>query len=261
MPASKVIQDRVALVTGANRGIGAAFVQGLLQAGAKKVYAALRNPSEAPADWRDEARIVAVALDVKDGAQITRVSHECPDVDLLINNAGVTAIGPISQFDETQVREIFEVNFFGPLRLTQAFAPQLTQKQGGLIYILSMAAMIPPGPAPVYSASKAACAMLAAGAVTELGAKGVAVTLSFPGYVDTRMAAVFKSRKTSASSIAKATLEAWAAGQSHVFPDDFSQLVLETMRSDGARLLTDSNDVRREIAAKYDALSANEPRS
>jgi len=246
---------RTALVTGANGGIGTAFVQTLLDQGAQRVYAAMRDPVALPSQWQGDPRVVPLPLDVTDAAAIAAIAGQCGDVDLLICNAGVTCIGAVSEMDEATIRHVMEVNYFGPAMLTRALSESLRKRQGGIIYVLSMAAMIPPGPAPVYSASKAACAMYAAGVRADLGKDGVRVTLCFPGYVDTRMSDAFKSQKAAPESIAGETLRAWAAGESHVFPDAFSQLVLAEMARNGAGLLTDPDNARKELALKYAALT------
>src|SRR5262245_14169300 len=83
------VEGAVALVTGANRGIGAALVQGLLEAGARRVYAAARNPQTLAALAQQDERIVPVALDITDEASVYEVAQRLTDVDLVVNNAGV----------------------------------------------------------------------------------------------------------------------------------------------------------------------------
>lgn len=246
-----------ALVTGANRGLGLAFVDALLEDGALRVYAGMRNLADAPPIWADDPRVIAVELDVTDADEVAAAARACHDIDLLVSNAGITCVGPVGEKDEATARAVMEVNYFGPLRLTKAFAAGFEAKRGGIIYVLSMAAMIPPGPAPIYSASKSASAMFAAGVEADLGQRGVRITLSFPGFVDTRMSDGFTSRKASPTDIARATLAAWHAGESHVFPDDYSRLVLDHMRRDGARILLDPNAVRREMLAEHDRVPAD----
>src|SRR5690554_8043455 len=106
------IQGSTALVTGANRGIGAEFVRQLKERGARKVYATARQPASVEADG-----VEVLALDVTDHAQVERVARQAGDVDLLINNAGI-ALGP-SLIDGplAQIRQEIEVNVFGPLMM------------------------------------------------------------------------------------------------------------------------------------------------
>lgn len=255
----RALAGLTALVTGANGGIGAAFVDAMLAAGAARVHAAMRDPSAMPPRWRDDARVAPLTLDVTDRAQIAAAAALCGDLDLFVSNAGMTCIGPVSDKDEATARQVMEVNYFGPLMLTKALSETLCARRGGIIYILSMAAMIPPGPAPIYSASKSACAMLAAGVRADLEPRGVQVTLCFPGYVDTRMSDAFTSHKAAPEAIVAETLAAWTQGESHVFPDPFSKLVLTEMARDGARILTDPDGARRALAVAYDALAGRSP--
>jgi NAD(P)-dependent dehydrogenase (short-subunit alcohol dehydrogenase family) len=247
------------LVTGANGGLGLAFVDELTARGARRVYAAVRDLDTAPTQWSRHDVVTPLKLDVTDSTQIAAAAAACLDVDLVISNAGVTCVGPVSDKPEKLARDVMEVNYFGPLGITAAFADHLCGRSGGMIFVLSMAAMIPPGPAPIYSASKSACAMFAAGVLADYGRRGMRVTLSFPGYIDTPMSAGFTSLKATPSAVVKRTLAAWCAGESHAFPDAFSEMVLEFMRKDGARMLTHVDEIRREIAVAYDALAAAPP--
>jgi NAD(P)-dependent dehydrogenase (short-subunit alcohol dehydrogenase family) len=247
------------LVTGANGGLGLAFVDELIAGGARHVYAAIRDLANTPTQWSRHDMLTPLQLDVTNSAHIAAAAAACPDVDLVISNAGVTCVGPVSGKAEKLAREAMEINYFAPLRITAAFADHLCRRSGGMIFVLSMAAMIPPGPAPIYSASKSACAMFAAGVLADYGRRGMRVTLSFPGYIDTPMSAGFTSAKATPTAVVKRTLAAWCAGESHVFPDAFSEMVLEFMRKDGARMLTHVDEIRREIAISYDARATAPP--
>src|SRR5882762_3872984 len=126
------IEGAVALVTGANRGIGRALTEALLTRGARKVYAAARNP-EALSALRDE-RLVPLRLDVTDADQIRAAGEAAADVELVFNNAGVMLGAGIA--DRTvidQGRREMEVNYFGPLQLLQRLAPSLARNGGGAV--------------------------------------------------------------------------------------------------------------------------------
>src|SRR5467141_3814451 len=150
------IEGAVALVTGANRGIGRALTEALLTRGARKVYAAARNP-EALRALRDE-RLVPLRLDVTDADQIRAAAEAASDVELVFNNAGVALASAIADStDLGQARREMEVNYFGPLQLLQRLAPTLARNGGGAVVNIGSAAGLTNLPfVPTYSASKAA---------------------------------------------------------------------------------------------------------
>jgi NAD(P)-dependent dehydrogenase (short-subunit alcohol dehydrogenase family) len=123
------IRDSVAFVTGANRGLGLAFAQELLAAGARKVYAAARHPERITLDGVDR-----VSLDVTKPNGIAAAASQCSDVNLLINNAGISLwTGFLSRDAVEAARSEMETNYFGPLLLSRAFAPVLEKNGGGAI--------------------------------------------------------------------------------------------------------------------------------
>src|SRR6478672_1212251 len=125
------LAGRVALVTGANRGVGAALVDALFERSAAKVYAGARDPeSLAAAVARHGAALVPVRLDVTSRADIAAAAMACPDVEVLVSNAGLAPAGPVLDTSETLMRDVFEVNVFGPMALVGAFAPALTRSGG-----------------------------------------------------------------------------------------------------------------------------------
>jgi len=138
------LKGAVALVTGANRGIGAAFVSGLLAAGAKRVYAAARDPHTLQALAQGDARVVPIVLDITDDRSVQAAATRLIDVDLLVNNAGVLLGGRlIAATDLAAARQEMEVNYFGLLRMSRAFAPILAANGGGtLINVLSILARV-----------------------------------------------------------------------------------------------------------------------
>jgi NAD(P)-dependent dehydrogenase (short-subunit alcohol dehydrogenase family) len=132
------IRDSVALVTGSNRGLGRAYCEGLLRAGAAKVYAAARDPSKIALP---DSRIVPIALDVASVADVISAVHGCPDTSLLINNAGVLRNSPMLGMEaEEAARQEMEINYFAVLSMVQRFAPILAKNGGGAILnVLSVA--------------------------------------------------------------------------------------------------------------------------
>ena len=131
------IGNCVALVTGANRGLGKAYVDALLAAGAAKVYAGARDMASIRA--ASELRC-PVRLDVTQDHEVHEAAQACADVTLLINNAGIMKSSPmLAEGSEAALREEMEVNVFGVLRMAQAFAPVLAKNGGGaMVNVLSV---------------------------------------------------------------------------------------------------------------------------
>jgi NAD(P)-dependent dehydrogenase (short-subunit alcohol dehydrogenase family) len=216
------IEGTVALVTGANRGIGRALTEALLTRGVRTVYATARHP-EALRAVRDE-RLVLLRLDVTDTDQIRAVADAASDVELVFNNAGVQLAGGIA--DSTvldQARREMEVNYFGPLQLLQRLAPTLARNGGGAVVNIGSAAGLTNLPfAPTYSASKAALHSLTQAARILLRAQGTSVFGVYAGPVDTDMSRGFALPKTSPRDVAFAILDGIEAGQEDIFPDPFA---------------------------------------
>jgi NAD(P)-dependent dehydrogenase (short-subunit alcohol dehydrogenase family) len=226
------IQNATALVTGANRGIGKAYVEALLAAGASRIYTAARSLEslkEVVALAPD--RIVPIALDVTAPEQIEAAAQTANDVTLLINNAGVIGSGGlfIDNSIETAQWEM-KTNYFGTLSMVRAFAPILKRNGGGAI--ANLLSVVSVANAPVfssYSASKAALNSLTQGIRAELAQQGTQVIGVFPGPVDTAMAAGVSGDKAMPIEVAKATLNAVEQGIDDVYPDSVSQSVFATI--------------------------------
>ncbi|SIN95470.1 Short-chain dehydrogenase [Bradyrhizobium erythrophlei] len=199
---ARKIKGAVALVTGANRGIGRALTEALLSRGVGKVYATARNP-EALRELRDE-RLVLLQLDVTDADQISAAADAASDVDLVFNNAGVAFMGGIAESIVIgQARREMEVNYFGPLQLLQCLAPTLARNGGGAVVNIGSAAGLTNLPfVPTYSASKAALHSLTQAARILLGAQGTSVFGVYAGPVDTDMSRELAMPKTSPRDVA-----------------------------------------------------------
>jgi len=213
------IQGSVALVTGANRGLGLAFAQALLAAGARKVYAGARNPQSVTLPG-----VIPVELDVTKPEQIEAAALSLGDVNLLINNAGIYRDSSLSGDDPTAVtRETFETNFYGVLAVTKAFGPILAANGGGavanMLSVLSWVAL--PG-SLAYSASKAAALLLTDATRLELAAQGTQVLAIHAGYIDTNLVADVDAPKTRPAVVARKTLEALEAGRQEILIDEIS---------------------------------------
>ncbi len=216
------IEGAVALVTGANRGIGRALTEALLARGVKKVYATARDP-EALRAQRDE-RVVPLRLDVTDADQIRTVGEAAPDVGLVFSNAGVvlgSGIADATVLDHA--RREMEVNYFGPLQLLHRLAPTLARNGGGAVVNIGSAAGLTSMPLmPTYSASKAALHSLTQAARALLGPQGTSVFGVYPGPVDTDMVRELALPKAAPRDVAFAILDGVEAGQEDIFPDPLS---------------------------------------
>jgi NAD(P)-dependent dehydrogenase (short-subunit alcohol dehydrogenase family) len=218
------------LVTGANRGIGSAFVEAVLEAGADRVYACAREPRSLEAAMhRQGARLIPVELDVTDPAHVDRACAAVRDVDLLVSNAGREGSGRVLGHDEAEARDLFEVHLWGPWRLADALAPVIRERAGGMIFVQSIAAMVLSRRGPFYSASKAAATMMAAALRESMREDGVTVTNVFPGFTDTDMMAAEDVPKASPRQTADRALAGWAAGEASVYPDRFARLIHDRM--------------------------------
>lgn len=221
------INGKHILVTGANRGIGKAFVDELLQRGAATVYATSRDLANL-GDVVDP-RVVALELDITRPEQIAAVAATIPHLDLLINNAGTATAAAYSAEDSLDVaRREMETNYFGTLQLSTALLPQLKQSpDGGIINVSSIAGIANFKALGPYSASKAAVHFLTQGLRAELQNDGIKVLGVYPGPVETRMAAGLDMPKASAASVAVSVLDAWEAGEEDVYPDSFSSTMYQ----------------------------------
>jgi NAD(P)-dependent dehydrogenase (short-subunit alcohol dehydrogenase family) len=208
------LKNAIVFITGANRGLGRAFAEAALAAGAAKVYAAARDPQAI-----DLPGVVPVALDVTDPAQVAAAAAACPDVTLLINNAGMAA-----------ARAELETNFFGPWALAQAFAPVLRANGGGAVLnVLSVLSWLTLPGAATYSASKAAAWALSNGLRQEFKAQGTQVTSLHVGFMDTDMTRGLDAPKSTPADVARLALQGVEAGAFEVLADDVSRQVKQSL--------------------------------
>jgi NAD(P)-dependent dehydrogenase (short-subunit alcohol dehydrogenase family) len=216
------IRDSVAFVTGANRGIGLAFVQELLAAGGRKVYAAARNPETIPADG-----VHRIRLDVTDGNAIAAIAEDCTDVNLLINNAGITFRSGFLNPDAVEAaRAEMETNYFGPLLLSRAFAPVLAKNGGGaIVNVLSVLSWVSLPTSGTYSASKSAAWSLTNWLRTGLREQGTQVVSVHVGFVDTDMTKGILLPKAQPVEVVRQTLAAVEEGRNEVLADDITRQV------------------------------------
>ena len=234
------IADKSVLVTGANRGIGQALVEEALKRGAKRVYAAARQPVPHP-----DGRVTPVTLDVTDPAQIQTAVDEVDCLDILVNNAGLALYDDLS--DPVALEQQLAVNLFGTLGVTQAFLPLLTHSRGGIVNVGSVTAFAALPVIPAYSISKAAAFNLTQSLRALLAGQGVSVHAVLAGPVDTDMSRDLDIPKASPETVAQAIFDGVQNGEEEIFPDPMSQSMAESWRTGAAKSL------ERQFAALADA--------
>jgi NAD(P)-dependent dehydrogenase (short-subunit alcohol dehydrogenase family) len=222
------IQNATVLITGANRGIGLAFAREALARGARRVYAASRQPGAVTLPG-----VTPLQLDVTDPAQVTRAAREAGDVTLLINNAGVAETGGfLADSTLESTRRQLEVNFFGMLRMSQAFAPVLAAHGGGaLLNVLSIASWINRPLLGTYGATKSAAWALTNGLRHELRAQGTQVTALHMGFVDTALTHGIDAPKSTPEAIVARAFDGLEAGVDEVLADALTQQVKASLAS------------------------------
>ncbi|TRY31743.1 SDR family oxidoreductase [Aliiglaciecola sp. M165] len=231
---SYTIGNKIALVTGANRGIGKSIVEHLLANGAKKVYLAVRNTAstgELEKSYGD--RVKTLRADVADKRSIQALAEQATDVDVVINNAGILASAPAIGADtEAALKNELDINLFGLLNVANAFAPALEQNKGALVQLNSVVSIRNFSAFATYSVSKAASYSLTQALRETLAPKGVKVVSVHPGPIDTDMGAQAGFDQVApASVVAQSILEALEKDEFHAFPDEMAKMFGEGYKS------------------------------
>ncbi|GHB70090.1 short-chain dehydrogenase [Streptomyces viridiviolaceus] len=219
------LKNAVAVVTGANRGLGRHLAAQLVERGAK-VYAAARRPETV-----DLPGVTPLRLDVTDEESVREAARTASDATLLINNAGISTGATLVGGDPGDVRREMDTNFFGPLATTRAFAPVIEGNGGGAVLnILSVLSWYHPAGLGSYAASKAAAWALTGASREELAPRGITVSALHVGYMDTDMAAdVPAGQKVSASDVAAQTLDGIEAGLPEIVADEITRQVKQSL--------------------------------
>jgi NAD(P)-dependent dehydrogenase (short-subunit alcohol dehydrogenase family) len=217
------LHGQVALVTGANRGLGSHLVTELLAAGVGKVYATSRESRSIAADVRAEARVSILELDITDPASVAAAAAAATDVNVLVNNAGVLAFGDVLTGDLDDFQRDLATNYLGTLRVSRAFVPVIEGNgPGAIANVLTLIALAPVGPMAGYSASKAAAHSMTQALRAAVAGRGIEVLGAYPGGIDTDMLAGVEAEKAPPAVVAARIVAALGAGERLVFPDDAS---------------------------------------
>lgn len=216
------LENAVVLITGANRGLGLAFAKEALARGARKVYAAARNPASITLEG-----VVPVKLDVNNPDDVARIARECADVTLLINNAGVAEIGGFLSDDaEAMLRRQLETNLFGPLRLSRSFASVLASNGGGgIINVLSIASWITGPVLATYSATKSAAWSMTNALRQELTGQHTHVLGLHVGFIDTDLTSAMDVPKIAPELVVTRAFDGLEQNANQVLADEATQQV------------------------------------
>jgi NAD(P)-dependent dehydrogenase (short-subunit alcohol dehydrogenase family) len=208
------IKGSTVVVTGGQRGLGKAIVDEFLRGGAAKVYATARTPRPS-----EDPRVVSVELDVTKADSVAALAITASDADIVINNAGVLGAPKLLASDIDEVREVFETNYFGALRVAQAFAPILAENGGGaLVDISSVLSWV--GGFGGYGDSKAAIWSLTNSLRIELEKQGTLVTSVHLSYTDTDMTTAFAVPKNDPRDVARQIVDGIRQGEVEVLADE-----------------------------------------
>ncbi len=214
------IHGAVALVTGANRGLGREFARQLVERGAT-VYAAARRPETIDLDG-----VTPLRLDITDPAQVEAAARAAGDVSLLINNAGIATGADLVRGDLELARREMDTHFWGTASMLRAFAPVLAGNGGGAaVNVLSALSWFSTPGAGAYHAAKAAEWALTNSARLELAGQGTLVTGVHLGAADTDITKGFDGPKASPREVVDAALAGVEQGATEVLVDEWSRLV------------------------------------
>jgi NAD(P)-dependent dehydrogenase (short-subunit alcohol dehydrogenase family) len=212
------IKGATVFITGANRGIGLAFAREALALRAAKVYGGMRNT-----DGFSEPGVIPVRIDVTDPDSIRQAAARCDDATILVNNAGIARLvdDALDERVEEVSRAMLEVNLFGVVRVTQAFAPVLgTKQRSAIINVLSDVSWKATPILTPYSVSKAAVWSYTNHARLALAAQKTEVVGLHVGFVDTDLTAGVDVPKSDPRVVVRKTYDVLEAGGFEVLADE-----------------------------------------
>jgi NAD(P)-dependent dehydrogenase (short-subunit alcohol dehydrogenase family) len=230
------LQNKIILITGANRGIGKSLVKAALAKGASKIYATSRDLKNMP-DFEDN-RVVPLELDITNNDLIAHIASIASDTQVLINNAGILSPGTVLDGDTEGREKDMAVNYFATINMMRAFAPVLEKNTPArIVNIASIAAYSPLPFIAGYAASKAALLSATQAVRIELAKKGVTVHSVNPGAIDTDMN---KGSEMEAmgnpDTTAETILDEVEAGTLDIIPDDMGKGMYDTWKEEPSKL-------------------------
>ena len=230
------ITNATVFITGANRGLGLAFAREARRRGATKVYAGMRNTS-----GFQEPGIVPVRIDVTDRESIAAAAELAADTTLLVNNAGIAALidGPLAADIEAQSAHMFDTNYYGVVRVTQAFERILSVKpHAAIINVLSDIVWLPRPILTPYAASKAAAWNYTNQLRFHLRDRGIQVLGLHVGFVDTDLTRGIDVPKASPEDVVRQTYDALHAGKSEIMADQGTAVLKSTLAAEMPAYIT-----------------------
>jgi NAD(P)-dependent dehydrogenase (short-subunit alcohol dehydrogenase family) len=228
------IEGSVALVTGANRGLGRQLARQLVARGAAKVYAAARNPESV-----DIEGVTPLRIDITDPASVAAAAAAATDVTLLVNNAGTGGFSGLLDGPLDDIRLQMETHYFGTLNVTRAFAPHLiANAPAAVLNIASVLSWYHPGSSGAYSAAKAALWAQTDAVREEFAPHGVSVTALHVGLMDTDMVAALDAPKVDPAAVASLALDGVENGLVEVLADDVTRQVKAGLALDRGSIVT-----------------------
>jgi NAD(P)-dependent dehydrogenase (short-subunit alcohol dehydrogenase family) len=236
------VTNATVFVTGANRGLGLAFAREARRRGAAKVYAGMRYTT-----GFEEPGVVPVRIDVTETASIAAAAELAADTSLLINNAGIAALidGPLAADIEAQSARMFDTNYYGVMRVTQAFEQILSAKpHAAIINVLSDIVWLPRPYLTPYAASKAAAWSYTNQLRFHLLERGIQVLGLHVGFVDTDLTSGINVPKASPEDVVRQTYDALVAGKSEIMADNGTALLKSTLAAEEPGYITPPAELR-----------------
>jgi NAD(P)-dependent dehydrogenase (short-subunit alcohol dehydrogenase family) len=222
------VSGAVALVTGANRGLGRRFAEQLVERGAAKVYAAARHPESITTKG-----VIPLHIDITDPASVAAAAVLASDITLLVNNAGTYNTATLLDGSLDDIRAIMESHYFGTLSVTRAFAPHLiANAPGAILNVVSVLSWVHPGSLGAYASAKTALWAQTDAVRDEFAPHGVTVSALHVGYMDTDMMAGVDAPKTDPAEIAATALDGIERDAIEVLADQMTRDVKASLSQD-----------------------------